>query len=219
MYRLEQQFHLDPDSDDEYRPVACYDPPDTFSFEIFRASTTVTPPAWEYIGTVCLGSADEVTQQVTTEDVQREFRRITWPAATLHIQPADGETLVNLPTVFHADNDDPHTQTVTLLGQTVVIEATPIQWTWHWAQPNDGAPPADLTPHTTTHPGAPHPRATITHAYRTSGTTRHPSVDVTYQGRYRLNNGAWQDIPDTHTVPGTPDQPLDVLEARPALVP
>lgn len=218
-YRLDQRFHVDPDSDDEFRPIPCTDPPNTFSFELHRANTRVSPLQWEYFGTVCLGSPEEVTQQLTAEDVAREFRRLTWPAATLNVQPADGETLVNLPTVFHADNNDPITQTINLLGQTVVIEATPVEWTWHWAQRSDDATADDVLPHTTSHPGAPHPDATITHTYRTSGMTVRPSVDVTYQGRYRLNNGPWQDIPDPHTVPGPATEPLAILEARPALVP
>jgi hypothetical protein len=44
-----------------------------------------------------------------------------------------------------------------------------------------------------------------------------PRVDVTYQGRYRVNDGPWQDIPETLTVVGTP-QPLEVVSATPLLV-
>jgi hypothetical protein len=42
-------------------------------------------------------------------------------------------------------------------------------------------------------------------------------VDVTYQGRYRVDDGPWQDIPETLTVDGTPAS-LQVLSATPHLV-
>lgn len=187
-------------------------------YALFESLIAADPPTWVLLGYVCLADPNELLGP-TVEDVQTAFREMDWPAATLNVQPADGETLVNLPTVFHADNNDPITQTINLLGQTVVIEATPVEWTWHWAQRSDDATADDVLPHTTSHPGAPHPDATITHTYRTSGMTVRPSVDVTYQGRYRLNNGPWQDIPDPHTVPGPATEPLTILEARPALVP
>lgn len=199
-------------------PHPCSEEEDRHYHTLLESPIAANPPIWTPLGYVCLGSPEEVTQQLTVEDVVREFRRLTWPVATLNVQPAGGETLVNLPTVFHADNSDPVTQTITLLGQTVVIEAAPVAWTWHWARDGDDATLADTTPLTTDHPGAPHPVATITHAYRTSGITVRPSVDVTYEGRYRLNDGPWQDIPGTHTVAGPTEESLAVLEARPALV-
>ena len=44
-----------------------------------------------------------------------------------------------------------------------------------------------------------------------------PSVDVTYQGRYRVDGGGWVPIPDTLTVAGTPVD-VQVLSATPHLV-
>lgn len=198
-------------------PHPCTEVDNGHYYALLESPIAANPPVWTQLGYVCLGDPNELLGP-TTEDVMRAFKRLSWPAATLTIQPTGGETLVNYPTAFHTRDDRSVTQTVTLLGQSVVIEATPVEWTWHWARPGDGAPAADTTPHTTSHPGSPEPRATNTHAYRTGGLTVHPSVDVTYRGRYRLNNGPWTDIPDTHTVPGSADQPLTVLEARPSLV-
>ncbi len=43
-----------------------------------------------------------------------------------------------------------------------------------------------------------------------------PSVDVTYTARFRVNGGAWQDIPDTVTIAG-PSTDLRVSEATAVL--
>ncbi|WP_110241002.1 hypothetical protein [Nocardioides gilvus] len=176
------------------------------------------PPVWTHVGYVCLGSPDELTrQEISAASVAREFRRLTWPAADLVIQPPDGETLVNLETIFHTPDTAPVTQNITLLGQQVDIEATPTTWTWHWAQPDDRASEASHQAHTSTDPGGAYPSRAITHTYTLADTTVHPSLDVTYTGRYRVNGGPWQTIPGDHTVPGTP-QPLTILQARPGLV-
>ncbi|MFC6696142.1 hypothetical protein [Nocardioides daphniae] len=174
------------------------------------------PRIWTHIAFVCLESADEL-QTISAADVAREFKRLTWPAARMTIQPPDGETLVNLPTIFFTNDTSTQTQTVTLLGQTVEIEATPAEWTWHWATPGDDGTPDDRQPFTTADPGSPHPNATVTHAYTRADATVRPRLDVTYTGQFRVNNGPWEDIPETHTVNGDP-QNLRVLEARPTLV-
>ena len=123
------------------------------------------------------------------------------------IQPPQGKTLVNFATNFYTTNTTPTTQTVTLLGQHITVEATPTQYTWHFG--TDQAL-------TTTDPGAAYPDLRITHRYLHTGTAT-PSVDTTYTGRYRVNNGTWQTIPDTLTVPG-PTTHLQILSATPHLV-
>src|SRR5215212_9504759 len=139
--------------------------------------------------------------------VQRAFRRLAWPASRLVVQPPKGRTLVNFDTNFYTTNSGPTTQTVTLIGQPITIEATPTQYTWHF---DDGGA------RTTTVPGAPYPDLLVTHSYSRVGTVR-PSVDTTYSGRYRVGDGAWEPIPDTFTVPGAPVE-LQVVSATPHLV-
>ena len=185
--------------------LQCAVAPPGFQYRIRRR---LPGQAWVDRGTVCIGAPAEITQRVTPGRVRTAFQRLTWPQAELTIQPTGGETLVNLDTIFHTTNPGPITQNITLLGQHIQIEATPTTWTWHW---NTTGPTR-----TTNHPGAPYPRHTITHQYTTTGTTQ-PSVDVTYTGRYRVNNNPWQDIPGTHTVNGTP-QTLTIHQARPHLV-
>jgi len=139
--------------------------------------------------------------------VQRAFRRLTWPASELVVQPPKGRTLVNFDTNFYTTNTRPTTRTVTLIGQRVTIEATPTSYAWHFG--DDGGL-------TTTDAGAPYPDLRITYRYTHVGSVR-PSVDTTYSGRFRVGNGGWQAIPDTLTVPGAAVD-LEVVSATPHLV-
>jgi hypothetical protein len=139
--------------------------------------------------------------------VQRAFRRLSWPASELVVQPPKGRTLVNFDTNFYTANNHPTTRTVTLIGQRVTIEATPTAYAWHFGEGGEM---------TTTDPGAPYPDLRVTHRYPRVGTVA-PSVDTTYAGRYRIGNGGWQTIPDTLTVPGSPIA-LEVVSATPHLV-
>jgi hypothetical protein len=147
---------------------------------------------------------------VTPGVVQRAFQRLSWPASELVVQPPQGRTLVNFDTNFYTTNDHPTTQTVTLIGQRVTIEATPTQYTWHFdSDAADGV-------RATTDPGAAYPHLHVTYRYLRVGTVN-PSVDTTYAGRYRVGNGGWHQIPDTLTVPGPPVT-LEVVSATPHLL-
>jgi hypothetical protein len=171
---------------------------------VFQTSPGSPNVPW---GTVCLPTDFEV-EVITPGRVLHEMKRMTWPAAELSIQPPDGRTLVNFKTNFFTTTTEPDTQTITLLGQRVEIEATPVSYTWHFG---DGEKQSGADP------GAPYPNLDVTHTYRKAEVTVRPSVDVTYHGRFRVNGGQWQDIPETLTVAGTPTQ-LQVLTATPHLV-
>ncbi|WP_340538569.1 hypothetical protein [Nocardioides sp. GXZ039] len=164
----------------------------------------------EVVGRTCITDAPgepAVAPVVTPGMVVRAFRSLTWPASELTIQPPGGKTAVNFDTYYFTDNTTPRTQTVQLLGQQVTIEATPAQYTWHYG---------DGTTDTTTTPGGPYPTGDVIHQYLRKGQAS-PSLDTTYTGRYQVNGGPWHDIPDSLTVPGTPQQ-LAIIEVRPTLV-
>ena len=151
--------------------------------------------------------------EVSPGQVLREFRRLKWPSAELVIQPPDHRTMVNLKTLFSTTLAESQTQTVTMLGQRVTIEATPTSYVWH----------SDVGGDTweTTDPGQPYqpgddPEQLNHYVYLDADVTVHPSVDVVYSGRYRVGSGAWQDIPETLTVAGA-TQPLEVTQAAPVL--
>ena len=158
------------------------------------------------VGDVCV--PDEIVAEPDVGQLaMREFKRIKWPASKLIVQPPGGETLVNLETVFYTSNAEPITQTVTLAGRSVEIEASPSSYTWHFG---------DGTSATTTSPGKPHPDHDVFRVYTSTGGVA-PSVDTTYSGRFRIGNGDWRDIGATVTVAGAAID-LTVLEAKPQLV-
>ncbi|GAB3862421.1 hypothetical protein GCM10028801_27930 [Nocardioides maradonensis] len=142
----------------------------------------------------------------TPGQVAQAFRRLSWPASVLKIQPVKGRTLVNLRTNFYTTNTGPTTRTVTLLGHRITIQATPsYRWTW-----GDGGRASG------TSAGAAYPNLLVTHVYLRKGVVR-PRLDTVYAGRYRIGNGPWRSIPGTLTVGGAP-QRLEVTTARPVLV-
>ncbi|GAB2753109.1 hypothetical protein GCM10027273_34710 [Nocardioides pakistanensis] len=137
--------------------------------------------------------------------VLNEIRRIGLPTLQARTQP-EGRTLVNFDTIFYTQAQ-PFTATVTLLGQQVDIVAEAVEYTWHHG---DGQTTA------TTSPGAPYPSMEITYRYSDADVTVRPRVDVTYSARFRVNGGAWQDIPETLTIAG-PEASLRISEARATL--
>lgn len=160
------------------------------------------------LGMSCLPpSLVSATPTITPAMVRREMQRLDWPQAQLEVQPPDGQTLINFDTNFFTDNDRPTTQTVTLLGQRVEIEARPSEYTWEFG---------DGSTHTTSSPGSAYPDLDVTHDYADPGRVA-PSVNTTYTGRYRINGGGWQPIPGSLTVPGDPVA-LRVRSASPHLV-
>ena len=166
--------------------------------------------AWAPVESRCLGTNETPPgttrePQVTPGLVLTELRRIGLPSLQARTQPRD-KTLVNFATIFYAEPQT-FTRTLTLLGQSVDVEATPTSFTWHYG---------DGSSATTSTPGAPYPAKDVTHSYTDAHITVQPSVDVTYSARFRVGNGAWQTIPDTVTIAG-PAGVLRVSEATAVL--
>ena len=144
---------------------------------------------------------------ITPGKVFKEMRKLDWPEAEMVIQPPDGRTLVNLETNFLTTTTEPTTQTVRCSGtggDRGDAGELPVALRRRREPERGGS-------------GAEYPDLRITHVYEQAGVTVSPSVDVTYQGRYRVDGGDWVPIPDTLTVAGTPVD-LQVLSATPHLV-
>jgi hypothetical protein len=159
-------------------------------------------------GETCLSEAQAGgLGAITPGMVLREFRRLSWPESPLSIEPPGLRTAVNLPTYHWTDNTRPTTQTVEIIGQQVVIEASPTSYVY-WFDGQDAVE--------TSSPGGPYPGGDVVHEYRSEGSAS-PSIDTVYSGRYRVNGGRWIDIPETVTVAGDAVT-LEVVEVRPTLV-
>ncbi len=130
---------------------------------------------------------------------------IPLPGLALHIQP-DGETLVNVPTIFWAD-PQPFETSIDLLGHEISVEATPESFTWVHG---------DGSMQTTDHPGKPYPRADITHRYWQPA-ERQARVDTTYSVRFSIDGDGWTDLGEVLVAAG-PATVIDVHEAAPVLV-
>jgi hypothetical protein len=161
-----------------------------------------------YIGTACLTAGeDKVFTPPIAVIVAKKFKNLEWPQSTLTIQPLGGRTLVNFETIFYTTNNQPSVRELTLIGQTVEIQATPTSYTWHFG---------DETSTTTSSAGRPHPHQDVVHTY-TGLDPVEPSVDTVYSGKFRVNGGAWENIEETVTVEGEAVD-LEILEATPELV-
>jgi len=148
---------------------------------------------------------DDDERDLTEGDVLRAAREIGLPRLPVSIQPGE-RTLVNADTIF-STAPVRFNHSVTLLGFDVDLVATPTSYTWHHG---------DGTSRSTSKPGRPYPAFDVTHRYRRAADVVRPSVDVTYQVRYRVDGGAWTTISQTITAPG-PAAELEVREAVPVL--
>ncbi len=148
--------------------------------------------------------------------VQRAFERLEWPAAELFVEPDRGWTLVQLETNFYTTNTEPSRQVVVLFGVEVEVEASPVSWTWRFTEGKSVWEERHRVV-TTSSPGAPLPVGSVSHVYRWAGQVFRPRVDTTYVGRFRVDGGGWQEIPESLTVPGVPIE-LATREAAAVLV-
>jgi hypothetical protein len=153
----------------------------------------------------CFGPGTPPVVRLTQDLVLSELQRVGLPKLTVETNPV-GKTLVNLDTIFFTD-PTPVTRTLSILGQSVVVEATPATYVWHFG--DGGTSSSDS-------PGAPYPAMDLTHRYAHGKVTMHPSVDTTYSARFRVNGGAWQDVSGTVTIAGSTID-LRVVEATPVL--
>ncbi len=143
---------------------------------------------------------------ITDDLIATAFRRVPLPPSTFTIQPPGGRTLVNFDTNFFTE-ERPLDRTVRLLGQRVDLRIRAHSYTWHFG---------DGEVVTTSKPGAPYPKLLITHSYRKKGPYR-PALDTTWVADYRVGGGAWQSVPGSVTIQGSPTD-LRAFEARPTLV-
>lgn len=179
-----------------------------------------TPPTTSGIDPLCASTAisngvdpevfckpdDGTDQKVTPGLVAIAFASMAIPPAQVEIEPPNGRTLVNFDTNFFTVVS-PVSQTFRLLGQQVVIDAVPTNYTWHFG---------DGKSIETSQPGAPYPTLEVTHRYLLTGSFA-PSVDTVWSATYRLNGGDPAVVPGSLRVAGPPSS-LRAVTATPTLV-
>lgn len=156
---------------------------------------------WHLIDVVCRGADRGPGVPPTTGQVLEEIKRVGLPAATPHIQPPGGRTVVDLDTIFYT-RARPFTTRVTVVGQPVAVRAAPEAYVWHFG---DGSQPLR-----TTSPGHPYPSQDVTYRYAQRGVVS-VDVDVVYHARYAVTGGPWTDIPDPIPVRDGAAQTVEVV--------
>ena len=149
---------------------------------------------------------EDLIPRVTQED----FRRLTIPAAPAHMQPDGGPVLVNKKPIVCTEAEV-QTLRTGLLGYGVDIEATPVFYSWDFA---DGQPPL-----VTASQGHRYPDHDVFTAYFRPGTAR-ITLTTTWTGRYRVDVDPlhkWREIDgNAFTTSTTPD--FEIVELRGHLV-
>lgn len=165
---------------------------------------------WKSVGMPhCADPAQPETLELH-EVVEQEFATLPIAPSALSIQPMNGWTLVNVPTIVYTDNN-PQQLSTTLLGTTIDVEVTPVSFTWDFDDPHN---PGALT---TEDPGLPYPDHNIDHTYTHTGDAN-IALTTTWTGRFRTEGSAtWTDISGTATTTTTGPN-LEIREATSRLV-
>lgn len=173
---------------------------------------------WSVVGVTCRGNdVPGVAKRPTMAMIVQAFHHTSWARAGTGFQPAGNVTLVNLPNFYRAswteegfgpgevDTVDP----AQMFGHRVQIRPTLVGFTYHFGDGTSFGP--------TTSPGGVHPDGDVRHTYARTGTYR-VWVTVRWGADFRVDDGQWQQVPDTVSV----DQPattVTVKDARARLLP
>ncbi|OLT54636.1 hypothetical protein [Cellulosimicrobium sp. CUA-896] len=138
--------------------------------EVRQPDGTWGPP--ELVGDEgCITPADLLAE------AEREFATLPIAPSPVVVQPPDGWTVVNLPTITYTDAAE-QTFDTSLLGIPVQIRATPESYAWDYA---DGSAPL-----VTTDPGAPYPDHTVHHTYAQPADAVTIGLTTTWSGQFRI---------------------------------
>ena len=161
-------------------------------------TSTWTGPTW--VTSACRRTRS--SRSTWRQLIIRQFKRIAWPSSKLVVQPRGGRTLVNFETNFYTPDHRSIDQSVTVAGQSVVIRAVPVSYTYYFG---DGRQHDDRQPRQPAPRPRDHPCVRADRRRRRTG-----GHDV--RGEYRIGQGEWTSIPDTLTVEGA-GQDLEIVEA------
>jgi len=180
--------------------ATCPTPGDTrfwlFTRVVDTNNRTLDPPYIRRLDpdSVCLGPDDpRIAPTVAIPAlIDRDFQRVVVLKGVAEVSPAP-DTLVNIETRFSTSAPASYEIPLTVLGQTVVITATAVSWTWHFG---DGT-----TERVTTGGGS------TVHEYQRSG-ARAAYVVIEWTGTYRI--GADQTVRPVNGTATTTGQPVQI---------
>ncbi|WP_251149797.1 hypothetical protein [Cellulosimicrobium sp. Marseille-Q4280] len=156
-----------------------------------------------------VGDEGCITPADLLAEAEREFATLPIAPSSIVVQPPDGWTLVNVPTITYTDSAE-QTFDATLLGIPVQIRATPESFAWDYA---DGSAPL-----VTSDPGGPYPDHTVHHTYEQPVESLTIGLTTSWSGQFRIAGApTWTDVPGTATT-ASAAEPLQVYEARSRLV-
>ena len=197
---------------------------DVFRMWVKADGTPLPPPSgspdpdgWVNVGSTCLPQmVPGAAPTPTVEMIVEAFHETAWAEASISTQPTGDTTLVGLKTFYQAnwadhgfepgeiDAVDP----AAMFGYTVEIRPRLESFVYHFGDGSSFGP--------TTSPGGVYPDGHVVHTYARPG-HYDTHVDVTFGARFRINGGAWVDLPDTVTV-RQPSTTVTVREAKGVLV-
>lgn len=166
------------------------------------------PGRWEQVGEMRCVAPEEESNVDLQMAVETEFAQLPIAPAPITIQPGEGWTFVNVPTIVYSSPDS-QVLTTELLGTQVEIEVTPSSFSWDFDD--------DTASLETVDPGQPYPHHTVDHTYVRTGVSE-ISLTTTWTGQFRPNaSGPW--LPITGTATTTTTAPaLEIREATARLV-
>lgn len=172
-------------------------------FPVGNAAVGTAVGDWVSVGRACT-DITALNPPPSPGEIYRYFQTLPLPHLATRQQPP-GNGLVGLPVIFFTE--DPTTQTfdLTIRGFQVRIVAGATSFTWHTGDGHDV---------TSTDPGAPYPRQTVTHDYRSGTYTAH--VTTTWGATFSVDGGASVAVPGTTTTDGPPVT-FSVLQAHAVL--
>lgn len=141
--------------------------------------------------------------------VASEFQSLHLTAPPIMRQPATDWALVNMEFIVMTDAGPQEVDT-TILGAPVTIRATPIHYSWDFG---DGSAPL-----ATTDQGQPYPNQTVSHVYTDVAEAVSVTLTTTWQGEFRIGDGAWLPITGFATTTSTAD-PVEIVAVDVNLVP
>lgn len=175
-------------------------PGQTFSTTWTR---TGDDPRWVNQGSRCTTDPTDAAPVVLPTVTVSDLRRVGLPASPVHLQPDDGQALLNVPLILRTMGGTVVRDT-TVLGFPVRIRATPTSWTWDLGDGTRLGPTSD--------PGRPYPRQTLTHTYTSPG-DRTVTLTTTWSGEYSIAGLPYRPVEGTATTV-SPGVGVHVLAGR-----